>query len=555
LQAAVQYLQSKKKIRSYGKWKKQESILKKNDPPWSADFSLLYEPSFDALSNRSTQVSAFRYLESLLVVKKKHPYYGDPMKLDFYRAFEDKHRGSRELIKTRLRVYLPFLTALQEVDHSCKALDLGCGRGEWLELLKEIEIDGHGVDLDDGMLQACRDLGLSVETGEAIAYLKSVPSESLSVVSAFHVVEHIPFTELQILVQEALRVLKPAGLLILETPNPENIRVGTANFYLDPTHIHPIPPPLLAFLPDYYGFYRTKIVRLQEAVELREDPAPNLLNMLGGVSPDYSVVAQKNGSEKDLAVFQNAFDVEYGITLDELATRYDVQQKSSLGRAVSEKENLQAELNGVRAELGGVRSDLGGIRSDLGRILTERANLGAEFDKTSTELAALQVKFNVRQREAAHLSTEYQKLQKTTAYLDMQLSRTKIELRSVYASTSWKVSAPVRKFSDFMRSVRYAFKSLFPLRTLPKRAILNITRSISMWIIVRPNVDRVVIAAVNYFPGVKNRLRKIVYGNTPATNSSALQIEEHIFMLPEVKSIYLDLVNKINNQKLDSSQG
>ena len=449
MQAAVQYLQSKKKIRSYGKWKKQESILKKNDPPWSADFSLLYEPSFDALSNRSTQVSAFRYLESLLVVKKKHPQYGDPMKSDFYRAFEDKHRGSRELIKTRLRVYLPFLTALQEVDRGCKVLDLGCGRGEWLELLKEIKMDGHGVDLDDGMLQACRDLGLSVETGEAIAYLKSVPSESLSVVSAFHVVEHIPFSELQILVQEALRVLKPAGLLILETPNPENIRVGTSNFYLDPTHIHPIPPPLLAFLPDYYGFYRTKVVRLQEAAELREDPAPTLLNVLGGVSPDYSVVAQKNGSEKDMAVFQGAFDVKYGITLDELATRYDTQQKNLLGRAVSEKENLQAELNGVRAELGGVRAELGGV-------LIERSNLSIQYQNALHEISRLQaeqVDFDAREKEAAKLSAEYKKLRQKMISLDLELSKTKIELKSVYSSSSWKISAPVRFAKTFLGKV------------------------------------------------------------------------------------------------------
>jgi len=335
------------------------------------------------------------------------------MKSDFYRAFEDKHRGSRELIKTRLRVYLPFLTALQEVDRGCKALDLGCGRGEWLELLKEIKMDGHGVDLDDGMLQACRDLGLSVETGEAIAYLKSVPSESLSVVSAFHVVEHIPFSELQILVQEALRVLKPAGLLILETPNPENIRVGTSSFYLDPTHIHPIPPPLLAFLPDYYGFYRTKVVRLQEAAELREDPAPTLLNVLGGVSPDYSVVAQKNGSEKDMAVFQGAFDVKYGITLDELATRYDVLFK----------EEVHTELSGVRADLGRVHAELDGVRAELGNL---KNNLNETIkDKLETE---------------EKLKTE-----------EAELKSANETIYSIYNSNSWRMAAPFRKLSNLFR--------------------------------------------------------------------------------------------------------
>src|SRR5215207_8650560 len=182
------------------------------------------------------------------------------MNSGFYRAFEDQYRGSRELIKSRLEVYLPFLTALKDVFGRYKALDVGCGRGEWLELLTELGIDAHGIDLDDNMLEACRELGLSVETGEAVSYIKSLPSKSLALVSGFHFAEHIPFTDLQIFVQEALRVLRPAGLLILETPNPENIIVGASDFYLDPTHNHPIPPKLLAFLPEYYGFYRTKIL-------------------------------------------------------------------------------------------------------------------------------------------------------------------------------------------------------------------------------------------------------------------------------------------------------
>ncbi|MGE9641913.1 class I SAM-dependent methyltransferase, partial [Escherichia coli] len=77
-------------------------------------------------------------------------------------------------------------------------------------------------------------------------------------------VEHIGFANVQLLIEESFRVLKPGGLLILETPNPENIVVASSSFYLDPTHTQPIPNQLLAFLTEYTGFNRTKILRLQE---------------------------------------------------------------------------------------------------------------------------------------------------------------------------------------------------------------------------------------------------------------------------------------------------
>ena len=182
----------------------------------------------------------------------------------FYRAFEDRYRGSRHLIKDRLRVYLPFIEQLKACYPDTPALDLGCGRGEWLELLQENGFKPTGVDVDDGMLEACRELGLSVEHCDALEALKNLADESQIVVSGFHIAEHLPFDILQTLVKETLRVLKPGGLLILETPNPENLTVGTSSFYFDPSHLRPIPPPLLAFLPEYYGFKNVKTIRLQE---------------------------------------------------------------------------------------------------------------------------------------------------------------------------------------------------------------------------------------------------------------------------------------------------
>jgi O-antigen chain-terminating methyltransferase len=263
---------------------------------------------------------------------------------NFYKAFEDQHRGSRETIKSRLAVYMPFIEKIQEVHPNATALDLGCGRGEWLELLKDHQLSATGIDLDDGMLSACRSRGLDVQTGDAIAYLKSLPADSLSIVSGFHIAEHLSLGDLETLIKEALRTLKPAGLLILEAPNTENLVVGTSSFYLDPTHQRPLPSALLSFLVGYLGFVRSKVLGVQESVPLREEHGPtSLFAVLSGVSPDYAVIAQKGGDASSIASFDAVFDKDYGLTLELLANRYqerfDVMERKT--------QMLEARLNRI----------------------------------------------------------------------------------------------------------------------------------------------------------------------------------------------------------------
>lgn len=260
---------------------------------------------------------------------------------NFYRAFEDRYRGSRELIKSRLTVYLPFIQPLKQLYKTCQGLDLGCGRGEWLELMQENEIHIQGVDLNQGMLDAARERDLNVILGDATESLKLLASESQMLVTGFHLIEHLPFELQQTLIREALRVLKPGGLLILETPNPENIVVGTSTFYLDPTHQRPIPSQLLSFMVEYSGFEKVKVIRLQEHSELVDNNAPTLLNVLNGTSPDYAVVAQKKAPEDQLSAFDSAFGREYGLTLEALAIQYDTQ---TIGKI------QQAEIRVIEAE-------------------------------------------------------------------------------------------------------------------------------------------------------------------------------------------------------------
>jgi O-antigen chain-terminating methyltransferase len=263
---------------------------------------------------------------------------------NFYKAFEDQHRGSRELIKSRLSVYLPFIKKVQEVHPNATALDLGCGRGEWLELLQDNQLSASGIDQDDGMLSACRSRGLNVQTGDAIAHLKSLPNDSLSIVSGFHIAEHLSLDDLQTLIKESLRILKPAGLLILEAPNTENLVVGTSSFYLDPTHQRPLPSSLLSFLASHLGFARVKTLGVQESIPLREEHGPtSLFAVLSGVSPDYAVISQKAAEPKLMQAFDIAFSKEYGLTLEVLANRYQerfdaMERKTQL---------LEARLNRI----------------------------------------------------------------------------------------------------------------------------------------------------------------------------------------------------------------
>lgn len=280
----------------------------------------------------------------MLLYERPAPPFAHPMStstVPFYRAFEDRYRGSRELIKQRQAVYLPFVLPLRTSgEPPPRALDLGCGRGEWLELLGENGFDASGVDLDEGMLAACRERGLSVEMADALERLASLPDNSLSVISAFHVVEHLPFEVLQTLVAQCERVLRPGGLLIMETPNPENLVVGTNHFYLDPSHLKPIPHQLLAFLVEYHGFARNTVVRVNEAPLHSAPSGPDLWTVLSGASPDYAVVAQKTAPPIELTRFNSAFEEAYGLTLDGLAQQHE-QRATQL---ITQVEHLQQVL-------------------------------------------------------------------------------------------------------------------------------------------------------------------------------------------------------------------
>jgi len=180
----------------------------------------------------------------------------------FYVFLEDNLRGSSEEIKKRLQIYLPVVKKINAGLKSSPILDIGCGRGEWLELLREENLYARGLDINRAMVETCRKKGLDVVEGEALSFLKGAPDSSIGAVTGFHFIEHYRFDFLIKLLKEILRVLKSGGLVILETPNPANIIVGSCNFYADPTHNNPLPGPLSKLILESQGFSRVKIMCL-----------------------------------------------------------------------------------------------------------------------------------------------------------------------------------------------------------------------------------------------------------------------------------------------------
>lgn len=215
-----------------------------------------------------------------------------------YRDFQDEFRGSQEAIKSRLRVYLPELTGCGVGSALKPVLDVACGRGEWLELLLEQGLRGEGVDANSAMVEICRARGLAVHQGDAVDFLENQPEGKWGAVTVFHLVEHLTFDSRIRLLDEAFRVLASGGLLILETPNPENLLVAAHNFYMDPTHERPIPPRSLEFFVQARGFVNVRTLRLHPYPESYRLPgeissAAEKLNALLFGPQDYAILASK----------------------------------------------------------------------------------------------------------------------------------------------------------------------------------------------------------------------------------------------------------------------
>jgi O-antigen chain-terminating methyltransferase len=206
-----------------------------------------------------------------------------------YSRFAERFRGPEEHIKTGQRFYLDYFAGRSGV------LDIGCGRGEFLELLREAGVPATGIDLSEECVSVCREKGLDARTADLFTYLAAQPESSLDGIFCAQVVEHLPPARLPEMIRLCASRLSREGVLAIETPNPECLAIFATHFYLDPTHVRPVPAPLLGFYFDENGLGVVEIRKLSPAVEtvpalasLSEDLRTALF---GGL--DYAIIGKK----------------------------------------------------------------------------------------------------------------------------------------------------------------------------------------------------------------------------------------------------------------------
>jgi O-antigen chain-terminating methyltransferase len=204
--------------------------------------------------------------------------------------FAGVFRGSEDRIRERQRGHAArFAGAVHEI------LDIGCGRGEFLEAARELGLTARGVDLSQECVALCSSRGLAAERAELFEFVSALPDRSLGGVYCAQVVEHLPPESVPVLVALLASKLHPGALAIIETPNPECLAIFATHFYLDPTHTRPVPAPLLRFYMEEAGFGGIEVERLAPAVEsmpaLADLPPSVREAFFGGL--DYAILARK----------------------------------------------------------------------------------------------------------------------------------------------------------------------------------------------------------------------------------------------------------------------
>jgi SAM-dependent methyltransferase len=255
---------------------------------------------------------------------------------DFYRAIQARFEGSADVQRKRLLGYLPFVYPLLHNYPQAPVLDLNDGASPWLQLLGEVGFNATS---------------LNVHAPELLTQLAQQPDQSQAIVSAFRLVEYLPFDDVRQVVQESLRILKPGGLLILEAPNPENLVLGAGGYYAIPNRQPPVMPELLEFVPQYYGYARTKLVRRLDRLQLGGEAPVQLLNVLNAVSPAYAVIAQKSTDGMSQTPVIPAFTHDYGLKLETLTERFDQQIQQIKADAAATELKLETAIKELEDSL------------------------------------------------------------------------------------------------------------------------------------------------------------------------------------------------------------
>lgn len=190
-----------------------------------------------------------------------------------YAGFEDRFRGSSEEVKASQQNYLRFFPAPSAAG---AILDVGCGRGEMLEVLMEAGHRVIGVDMDSTMVKVCESKGLPVVQDDVLHYLAGIAPGSLKGIFCAQVVEHLLTSELERFLGLAYDRLRPSGVLLVETINPRSLHALSNHFFADTSHVRPVHSETLRFLCEQIGFNQVDLE------ERSEHPLAELANQLSG---------------------------------------------------------------------------------------------------------------------------------------------------------------------------------------------------------------------------------------------------------------------------------
>ena len=207
--------------------------------------------------------------EGLQSVKKRMDEMqevGLELKEEVYLEFENTFRGDRTDIKERLYSYGDYANILLGREDPF-VLDVGCGRGEWLEYLRDVGIKAMGIDLNQFMVDFCNSIFLDVRYGDCVKFLEDSNEGEFDAITGFQVIEHIPFKTMFYFFNLCYKVLRPNGFVLFESPNLDNILVGASTFYSDPTHVNRLTPDSLKFYLEKSGFKEVEILTRNKRCE------------------------------------------------------------------------------------------------------------------------------------------------------------------------------------------------------------------------------------------------------------------------------------------------
>jgi len=258
----------------------------------------------------------------------------------FFCFIADTFRGDSLSIENRLSVYVNLLkSGLTNKSEDLLGIDLGSGRGEWLNLLANNNIACIGIDNNIALNQIISNN--KIKKGDLLIELSKYPDNSFDFITAFHVVEHMSIDKILKLFNLAYQKLKNNGIFIIETPNIENLMVSTKSFYYDPSHVTKLPNQLLITIFNYFKFDNIQFFRLNQNNNISELTI-SLKDIICEVSPDYSVIGFKDGISKkiDSNEFNNIIKNNSGYSLEYLILLYE-----------KNNENLKNQISNLRLEL------------------------------------------------------------------------------------------------------------------------------------------------------------------------------------------------------------